>query len=98
MGDTRLDLCRAGKRWGLLNRVRGTWFAAGGEGQGVDDGHENAAGASGGGWHGGGDEGLGGAQPVRQPQGALAEQLDKNGGHPLAQPRLLEALRGNLYF
>ena len=72
-----------------------TRLAARGKREGVDDGHEDAAGTSSGGGHGGRQAGLCNAQPVCQAQRALSACCHKQIGHPLPQTSLLEALHAS---
>mmetsp|Transcript_23548 Transcript_23548/g.57688 ORF Transcript_23548/g.57688 Transcript_23548/m.57688 type:complete len:572 (+) Transcript_23548:67-1782(+) len=61
-------------------------------GQTLDDGEVHAAGARGGGGHGGGQQRLGNGEAVGQAQGGLAQDLHEEGGHAVAQAGLHEAL------
>mmetsp|Transcript_10546 Transcript_10546/g.29803 ORF Transcript_10546/g.29803 Transcript_10546/m.29803 type:complete len:568 (+) Transcript_10546:36-1739(+) len=61
-------------------------------GQRHDDREVDAAAPGGGARHGGAENALAHRQAVAEPEGALAEQLDKVGGHPVSQARLHEAL------
>mmetsp|Transcript_3483 Transcript_3483/g.6869 ORF Transcript_3483/g.6869 Transcript_3483/m.6869 type:complete len:341 (+) Transcript_3483:765-1787(+) len=56
--------------------------------QGLDDGQVNPPGARGGAGHGRGDDGLTEGESVGQAQGALAQVLDEQRGHAVAQARL----------
>lgn len=85
------DAPEAGE-WADENQQQLTRLAAGGQGEGIDDGHENAAGASSGGGHGGRQARLCNAQAVGQAQRALAAGRHKEICHALPQPSLLEAL------
>ncbi len=72
-----------------------TRLAARSKGEGVNDGHKDAAGTSSGGGHGGCQAGLCNAQPICQAQRALAACCHKQVGHPLPQTSLLKSLQAS---